>query len=83
MLEQPLRHRDFTAPALDASEGEMEALVDVNGNGTHSAGIIAGEGHATNDLSLTVKPKETRYDSTPLSSTPFRQLRVWRRVASL
>jgi subtilisin family serine protease len=37
-LDLPLTHQDFTV-----FKGEGEALVDRNGNGTHVAGIIAGE----------------------------------------
>ena len=39
-LRSPLKHEDFT--------GGDDALVDMNGHGTHVAGIIAGEMHALN-----------------------------------
>jgi hypothetical protein len=46
-LKPPLRHRDFTGEETglddDADVREAAAVVDVNGHGTHVAGIIAGQ----------------------------------------
>jgi serine protease AprX len=63
-LEPPLRHRDFTAPTLEASASEMEALVDVRGNGTNAAGLIAGELSASDELSLVVDFPQRSADTT-------------------
>jgi subtilisin family serine protease len=54
-LEPPLRHRDFTDTTLDDSASEMEALVDVNGHGTHAAGIIGGELDDSSGMPATVE----------------------------
>jgi serine protease AprX len=47
----PSLHRDFTSYS-DASSSELEALVDANGHGTHTAGVIAGELTSSDSLSL-------------------------------
>lgn len=58
--DAPSYHRDFTSDS-DASSSELEALVDANGHGTQTAGVIAGELSASEGLSLRAELRS--YDS--------------------
>lgn len=57
-LPAPLHHQDSTTFDLDESASELEALVDLQGNGTFNAGVIAGEIRASGRVSLSAERKD-------------------------
>lgn len=67
-LDPPLVHRDFTASEVDAEFGE-DALVDPFGNGTHIAGVIAGELESAQGFSLRTELEVLDERGTPSLQT--------------
>lgn len=51
-LPSPLRHRAFLGSELDDEENEEDALVDIQGHGTHLGGIVAGELSASDSAAV-------------------------------
>jgi serine protease AprX len=59
-LEDGLRHKDFTQEHPDDQSSEDDALKDIDGHGTHVAGIIAGYTCRKEDIRAGMKSEVTK-----------------------
>jgi serine protease AprX len=69
VLDPPLVHRSFTDLEAAAGSGEIDALLDPLGQGTHIAGVIAGELEQSEGLVLRAEMDVLGEGGTPRKQT--------------